>query len=113
MRKYAILKEPKDNIKRIMLHETDEGLYLYEYNTVKDEPCCSDLYFDSREAAETFIKAEFEVMESDWILIGDALEFCQNDLILPIRIKGRDIGKPVWGHYERLQDGVWIDHRFE
>lgn len=29
---------------------------------------------------------------------------------LPIRVKGRNIGKPQWGQYEIWKDGVWKEY---
>lgn len=35
-----------------------------------------------------------------WIDIDDPIPYCQHDAFLPIRAKGRNIGKTEWGKYE-------------
>ena len=113
MRKYAILRKPIDQIYKVMVFESKEGIYIFEYDTVKDHPCSSDYYFDTKEEAEIFLHEKFGLRESDWITIDDPQEYCQDDLISPIRLKGRDIGKPVFGEYEILHQGKWVKHSLE
>ena len=45
--------------------------------------------------------------------MDDPLPCCQQDAFLPVRVKGRNIGKPEWGKYEVLQDGEWIEYNPE
>ena len=33
------------------------------------------------------------------------------DAFIPIRVKGRDIGKPEWGKYEILNEGKWVEYK--
>ncbi len=113
MRKYAVLKEPKDKVVKIMLYEVTDGVYLFEYDTVADYLCCSDLFFSTIEEALTYCDETYSIKDSDWIMINDPFEYCQNDLISPVRIKGRDIGKPVWGEYEILSNGKWVEHQLK
>ena len=47
--------------------------------------------------------------EKGWIEMEDPLPDCQHDAFVPLRVKGRDIGKPEWGKYETLKDGKWVD----
>ena len=54
-----------------------------------------------------------EIDERGWIDIDDPLPDCQHDAFLPIRVKGREIGKPQWGQLEILKDGQWVDYRLE
>ena len=51
-----------------------------------------------------------EIDEKGWIDIEDPLPYCQHDAFLPVRVKGRDAGKPQWGKLEILKDGKWVDY---
>ena len=51
-----------------------------------------------------------EIDEKGWIDIEDPLPYCQHDAFLPVRVKGRDTGKPQWGKLEILKDGKWMDY---
>ena len=42
---------------------------------------------------------------------NDPLSDCQHDAFLPIRIKGRNIGRPQWGQLEILKDGKWEEYK--
>lgn len=33
-------------------------------------------------------------------------------LCIPIRVKGRNEGKPLWGQFETLVDGKWVEYEF-
>ena len=48
--------------------------------------------------------------ENGWIDFDDPLPHCQHDAFLPIRVKGRDTGKPQWGKLEILENGKWKDY---
>jgi hypothetical protein len=47
------------------------------------------------------------VGENEWIEIGDRLPYCADDCVSPVRVAGREIGKPR-GELERLIDGEWV-----
>jgi hypothetical protein len=46
MRKYAFLKKGKDNIKKLMLYESSEGVYLFFYSTENDFSAFGDQYYN-------------------------------------------------------------------
>ncbi len=46
-----------------------------------------------------------------WLLLDDPLPGCQEDAFLPLRVKGRNEGKPEWGRYEVLRDGEWTPYK--
>lgn len=43
--------------------------------------------------------------------LEDPLPYCQHDAFVPVRVKGRNIGKPEWGKFEVLRDGSWIEYK--
>ena len=113
MRKYAWLKEPYEydentHIYKIMLYETEEGIYLFEYSSPDAIQSCSDRCYDS--AADLYEDWNDLIDERGWIEIDDPLPGCQHDAFIPIRVKGRDVGKPEWGKLETLKAGRWIDY---
>lgn len=114
MRKYAWLKEPynyneNDRICKIMLYETGEGTYLFGYSSPDAQQCSFDrLYASSEEAYEDWNGL---IDENGWTRIDDPLPGCQHDAFIPIRVKGRDSGKPEWGSFETLKDGEWVEYR--
>ena len=51
-----------------------------------------------------------EIDERGWIDIGDPLPDCQDDSLIPIRVKGRNTGKPEYEKLETLKDGAWVEY---
>lgn len=51
-----------------------------------------------------------EIDSNGWHRIDDVLPQCQDDCIVPVRVKGRVENKPQWGKFEILKDGGWIDY---
>ena len=114
MRKYARLKEPLDRgdgsrVYKIMLYEAQEGFYLFEYDAPDAVQCSGDRLYDSAEA----LSEDWDdlIDEAGWIGMEDPLPDCQHDAFLPIRVKGRDAGRPEWGKFEILADGQWREYR--
>ena len=114
MRKWAYLSSPykydDEQICKIMIYQTEnEGTYVFLYNSMQSQMCVADEWYES--PAEAISQWEGFIKDGHWTIIEDPMPNCQNDCILPIRVKGRDIGKPEWGKYEVFVDGVWIDYR--
>lgn len=113
MRKYLILKQSIDNIIKLMVYDTGDGCYLFLYDSVNDKPSIADYWFDSMLDAESTCKEDYNINENDWILINDPLENCQDDIIEPVRIKGRNLNKPEFGRFEKLINNQWVEIFFE
>ena len=114
MRKYARLKAPykvdeKTSIYKIMLYEAEEGVYLFGYSDPDAVQCSSDRCYDSPE--DLYADWNELIDETGWIELEDPLPYCQHDAFIPLRVKGRDTGKPEWGKYETLIDGHWIEYQ--
>ena len=112
MRKYAYLKQPRIvdcdmTIHKVMLYQTKEGVYLFEYSGIDALQCSADLFYDSLEAL--YEEWNDLIDEKGWIDLEDPLPGCQHDAFIPLRVKGRDAGSPEWGRYETVKDGVWVD----
>ena len=113
MRKYACLRKPLncnegECVYKIMLYESKEGVYLFEYCSPDAILCSSDRCYDSIE--DLFEDWDDLIDERGWMEMDDPLPDCQHDAFIPLRIKGRDLGKPEWGKYETLKDGDWVDY---
>ena len=111
MRKYAYLKEPMkknkdDYVYKIMLCEAKEGFYLFEYTSLEAVLSASDLCYGSLE--NLYEDWNDRIDERGWIELEDPLPECQQDAFIPLRVKGRNTGRPEWGTYETLQDGNWV-----
>ena len=116
MRKYALLREPykaadntvEDAVYKIMLYEAAEGFYLFMYSSPDAVQCTSDRCYDSLE--DLYDDWNDLIDEKGWIETEDPLPYCQHDAFIPLRVKGRNVGKPEWGRFETLKDGVWIEY---
>ena len=113
MREYAFLKEPlrrygRDDIRKVMLCEAAEGCYLFGYTSPDAVLSSFDLCYETAED----LHGEWDglVDERGWIPLDDPLPGCQQDAFLPVRVRGRDTGKPEWGRYEIFRDGEWIEY---
>ena len=114
MRKYAYLKEPlrRDagtSVVKIMLYEAKEGFYLFEYCSPDAVQCSFDCCYDSIE--DLYEDWNDQIDEIGWIEMEDPLPDCQHDAFIPIRVKGRDVGKPEWGKLETLENGKWVAYQ--
>lgn len=114
MRMYAYLKNPipandKEMIYKIMMHEIrKQGVFVYMYLSPDAVMSSYDSYHPHlKDALEDW---QDKIDERGWIKIDDPLPYCQHDCILPIRVKGREIGNPQWGKFEILKDGEWVDY---
>jgi len=114
MRRYAYLKEPmkankKDDIYKIMLYQTKkDGVYLFMYCSREAIHCSFDSWYETIE--DVYEDWSELIDDNNWIDIDEPLPYCQHDAFLPIRIKGRDIGKPQWGKSEIFENGEWKDY---
>lgn len=111
MRKFAYLRTPAvfdgDPVVKIMLYTDGEEAYLFEYGSATAMQCDRDRCYDS--LATLYEDWNALIDDRGWIDLADPLPDCQHDAFLPIRVKGRDTGKPQWGSYELLQNGIWTD----
>jgi len=109
VRKYAIVREPLEGVKKVMIYECADGVYLFKFRGVhEDSAGFADEWYSFVEDAEEDA-ARYGVAENEWVHIDDPMPNCQHDIITPVRIKGRNEGKPQWGHYEKLVNGEWVD----
>jgi len=113
MRKYASLREPlrrgeSEETVKIMLYAAEEGVYLFEYSRPDAVQSDCDRFYESLE--DLYDDWNDRIDERGWIDIEDPLPGCQQDAFIPLRVKGRDTGRPQWGNYEVLKDGNWVDY---
>ncbi len=113
MRRYAFLRKPlkindTDYIYKIMLHQTREEVFLYQYCSVGAVQCSFDEWYPNVKSVDD--EWNDEIDERGWIDMDDPLSDCQADAFLPIRVKGRNVGKPQWGQFEILKNGQWVDY---
>ena len=92
-----------------MIHDCDDGVFLFEYDILEDGLCIGDTWFENLDEAFESCKEDYGVDRENWTQISDPLEHCQQDWIEPVRIVGRPIGDPQWGRFEKLVGGEWIE----
>ncbi len=107
MRKWAYISQESE-YKKVMIYSGDKGVYVFLYDAPDAVFCCADEYYENEEDA--LAEWEDKIGPGGWHTIDDPLPDCQHDSILPIRVKGRDLGKPQWGQYEILVDGEWKEY---
>lgn len=115
MRKWAYLKNlykcnNKDTVYKIMIYtHRKEGTFVFLYCSKDAIQCSFDLLYD--ELSDALEDWECDIDEEGWHEIDDPLPFCQHDALLPIRVKGRNTGNPVWNELEILENGEWVDYK--
>jgi len=92
-----------------MLYGHDKDFYLFTYDRLEDSSAVGDLNYETPEEIYEICQEEYNIDEWDWQDIADPCEHCQHDWIAPVRVKGRQFGKPEWGKLEKLTDGKWIE----
>jgi biofilm protein TabA len=98
-----------EGIKRLMIHETENGVYLFSFNRVPDGGGMGDEWYETVADAKAAAQEAYQVPSEAWTQIADPCEHCQQDWIQPVRVKGRNLGQPEWGKLERLLNGHWLD----
>ncbi len=88
-----------------MIYESREGVYVFGYDDLADSASKWDNLFENMEDALEFCQDRYNA--DGWISIDAPTENCQHDWIQKIRIKGKEKGKPEWGHFEQLINGQW------
>jgi hypothetical protein len=107
MRKLATVKNDHPDVKQVIIYECEDGVYVFRFASFEDGSAISDEWYQSVIEADAMCENEYGINSNDWKYIGDPMEGCQHDWIAPVRIKGRDLGKPKWEKFERLENGIW------
>lgn len=84
MRMYALLKEQVDNAKKVMIYESENGVYVFLYDTQEDKSCYADLWFETIEEALEYCTHELDVEQEQWVVIIDPKEGQYHDIISPL-----------------------------
>jgi biofilm protein TabA len=109
MRLIADVLPNAEGVKRLMIHETEGGVYLFGFNRVADGGCKWDEWYETVADAKEAAEAAYQLVAEAWAQIADPCEHCQQDWIQPVRVKGRGNDRPEWGRLERLIDNQWVE----
>ena len=114
MRKYAFLREPLQSavygrVVKIMLCTVEDGVSLFTYPSLDAVQCSSDAFYNSLD--ELYDEWNELIDEHGWIKTADPLPGCQQDALIPLRVRGRAVGKPEWGTFETLQGRKWVSYQ--
>lgn len=111
MRKVAFI-DTFDEIKKLMIYESEDGVYLFGYDCVQDTISIWDNWYLTLEEAEDFCEEKYEVDKEKWIDISEPSTGCQHDFIMQTKVRAKENGKPQWGNFQTLQNGNWVDNNY-
>ncbi|RED75713.1 hypothetical protein [Cohnella phaseoli] len=86
MRMYALLTEPIGKIRKVMIYESKNGVYVFLFDSHEDKGCYADHWFVEIEDAMDYCMEELNINESQWVCINDPQDGDQHDIIGTIRI---------------------------
>ncbi len=98
-----------DEIKKLLIYQSTDGVYLFGYDCLQDTSCKWDKWFMTIEEAKEYSYDIYKIDNDKWISISEPLENCQHDFILPTKVKGRESGNPEYGKFQSLFDNKWVD----
>lgn len=108
MRKVVYIDNDPE-IKKLMIYESEEGVFLFGYDCVNDSSAKWDNWIASVHDAEEYCGDIYKIQQQDWIVISDPVKDCQHDFIMPTRAKGREKGTPEFGKLQTYIDNRWVD----
>ncbi|MFU1859357.1 hypothetical protein ACK8HY_20320 [Sphingobacterium sp. NGMCC 1.201703] len=109
MRK-VVFQNIDEKTKKLMLCQAEGGVYLFGYYSLQDSSADWDHFSYTMEDAMECCFEEYGVNREDWIIIEDQPKNCQQDFIIPTRIKGREDGNPAFGQLQQFIKGQWADY---
>lgn len=92
-----------------MLYDNKDDVFVFCFDCIVDTSSVADCCFSTLDEAEEFCTDNYFVTADSWVYIADPQEGCQDDYILPTRVKNRESGNPQWGNFEVYLDGKWIE----
>ncbi|RZK28635.1 MAG: hypothetical protein EOO57_20735, partial [Hymenobacter sp.] len=85
MRFIADVIPNEEGIKRLMIHETESGTYLFGFDRVVDGGGVWDEWFETVADAKESALEDYQVSLEAWKQIADPCDDCQQDWIQPVR----------------------------
>jgi hypothetical protein len=108
MRKLAFI-DIVDKIQKLMIYQSEEGVFLFGYDCLQDTSSIWDNWFMTMEEANEYCQNVYKIDNEKWISISDPLENCQDDFIMPTKVKGREMNMPEYGKFQTLINNKWVD----
>ncbi|MFC4306607.1 hypothetical protein [Cohnella boryungensis] len=81
MRMFALLTEPIGKIRKVMIYESKNGVYVFLYDTHENIGCYADHWFKVIEDAMDYCIEELNINEGRWVIINDPKNGEQHDII--------------------------------
>lgn len=78
---YSLLKEQVDNIKKVMIYESADDVYVFLYDTQENKSCIADFWFETLDEALEYCKEKYNVKQELWIIINDPKEGEHHDIM--------------------------------
>jgi|WetSurMetagenome_2_1015567.scaffolds.fasta_scaffold222597_2 hypothetical protein len=98
----AICDRNNEGIIRAMIHNANEGYYLFLYRKQEDGPCDFDEFYKKLDDLNTAYKNRFGIEPNQWKDIADPQSGTQQDWIKPTRIKRDSNGEFLYGQFEQV-----------
>src|SRR5688572_29463685 len=98
-----------DEIRKLLIYESDEGVYLFGYDCLQDTSAKWDMWFSVVDEAEEYCQDVYKIDSAKWINLSAPVEHCQHDFIMPTRVVGRVNGIPQYGKFQTLVNDKWVD----
>ncbi|WP_168218706.1 hypothetical protein [Limnoglobus roseus] len=83
MRFIALVPNPTNEIRRVMVYPASDGTYLFLFRMTEDGPSFADHWFDSSAEAITSAEESFGIQACDWQMISSPLPGCPDDRVTP------------------------------
>ncbi|KRF03316.1 hypothetical protein ASG89_22995 [Paenibacillus sp. Soil766] len=78
---YALLEEAVENVKKVMVYESESEVYVFLYDTQEDKTSVADLWFEMLDEAVDHCNQEFNVIQAQWLVINDPKEGEDHEII--------------------------------
>jgi hypothetical protein len=108
MRKVALVPAEDSDVRRVILHTSEEGAFLYLSREVEDRGAFADEWYRTVEEAEAVCQERHGIGLDMWETVPDPQPGCLADWIAPVRVVGSATGRPQWGRLERREGSGWV-----
>ena len=92
-----------------MLFDNGENVYVFCFDSIVDTSSIADYCFSTLDEAEEYCADNYSTINENWVYIANPQAGCQDDCILPTRVKNRESGNPQSGNFEVYIKGKWLD----
>ena len=100
MRRVALVPAPTTDVKRVILHACDAGVYVFPSASTEDAGGLGDEWYETVDAALQACREAYGIEDKMWQDVPDPEPGCQHDWIAPVRVRD--------GVMERRENSEWV-----